>query len=266
MLESLVSFQEINKKPYLVFIWALIISTVAIFVSRQISYSVTIGEHVFDMTGLFSVLFTVIPSVSFITLLLKKEEKMEEEYVKEHYEKAFWIRHEKDLTVMLLFFAGLTLSFAVWAYILPENFFQVQLQKINEIHGISGAASYKYYTFTQILNNNLQVMFFSFLFSFIFGSGAIFIIAWNASILGVYIGQLAESLWGIPIVGLSFVPHGLPEIAGYICAGLAGGIMSAMIIRKNTKHIKEIVAFDSIKLLILGTFLIFIAAIIEVYL
>jgi uncharacterized membrane protein SpoIIM required for sporulation len=111
----------------------------------------------------------------------------------------------------------------------------------------------------------MQVMFFSFLFSLVFGAGAIFIIVWNASILGVYIGQLAEALWHIPIVGLSFLPHGIPEIGAYLCAGLAGGIVSAMLLRKNTKHVKEVVLFDCAKLLMLGTFLVFIAAAIEVY-
>lgn len=260
------SFKEINKKPYLMILWAMIICTAAVFISGQVAYRVSIGETVFDMTGLFTVLFAVIPSVSFITMLLKKEERMEEEYIKEHYEKAFWYRHEKDITILLFYFAGLTLAFAVWSFIMPGDFFQVQVQKINEIHGVTGAASFKYYSFTQILNNNLQVMFFSFLFSLVFGAGAVFIIAWNASILGVYVGQLAESLWHIPIVSLAFVPHGLPEIGGYLCAGLAGGILSAMLIRRNTKHVKEVVIFDCIKLMVLGAFLIFIAAGIEVYL
>jgi stage II sporulation protein M len=168
--------------------------------------------------------------------------------------------------IMLFYFAGLTLAFAIWSFMLPPEFFQVQTQKINEIHGVTGAASYKYYTFTQILNNNLQVMFFAFLFSLVFGAGAIFIIAWNASILGVYIGDLANSLWQIPIVSLSFLPHGLPEIGAYLIAGIAGGLLSAMLIRKNTIHIKEVVAFDCLKLLIIACVLIVIAAGIEVYL
>ena len=218
------------------------------------------------MTGLFVVLFTVIPSVSFVTMLLKREEKMEETFVKKHYSKAFWQRHEKDLMIMLFYFAGLTLAFAMWAFFLPGEFFQVQTQKINEIQGVTGAASYKYYTFTQIMNNNLQVMFFAFLFSLVFGAGAIFIIAWNASILGVYIGQLANSVWEIPVVSLSFIPHGLLEIGAYLIAGIAGGLMSAMLIRKNTTHIKEVVAFDCLKLLIIAVILIVIAAGIEVYL
>jgi len=260
------NFDEINKKPYLMGIWAMIICAAAVIIAAQISYTVPVGGGVFNLTGLFVVLFTVIPSISFITMMLKKEEKMEEEFVKKHYSKAFWQRHEKDLMIMLFYFVGLTLAFSVWSFMLPPEFFQVQTQKINEIQGVTGAASYKYYSFTQILNNNLQVMFFAFLFSLVFGAGAIFIIAWNASILGVYIGELASSLWHIPVVSLAFLPHGLPEIGAYLIAGIAGGLLSAMLIRKNTIHIKEVVAFDCLKLLMVACVLIVIAAGIEVYL
>ena len=109
-------------------------------------------------------------------------------------------------------------------------------------------------------------MFIAFIFSLIFGAGAVFIIAWNASVLGVYIGELSKHVWHIPIISLTFLPHGIPEIGGYIVAGLAGGILSAAILRKRNMEAIRYITLDSVKLLLLGAALILIAAGIEVYL
>ena len=266
MLESLLNFKEISKKPYLMFFWAVIICSVSIAVSMQISYEVMISGSTFNLTGIFSVLFVVMASVYLITKIIKKEEKMEEEDIVKHHQQSFWPRHQRDIMLIMFYFVGLTLAFSVWSFFLPGEVFQVQVAKINQIHGISGAAIYPNEIFGVILLNNMQVMVFAFFFSFVFGAGAAFILAWNASILGVYIGQISQSVWHIPIVGLAFIPHGIPEIGGYVCAGLAGSFLSAAIIRQHKKGILKIVTWDSVKVLLLGIFLIVIAAAIEAYL
>jgi uncharacterized membrane protein SpoIIM required for sporulation len=271
MLESLVSFKEITRRPYLMFPWAFAMGSIAIFISIQVSYKVIISNISFDPTGLFAVLFVILPSSYFITHLLKKEELLEEEYIREHHEKFFWVRHEKDIMVMMFFFLGLTMAFAFWSFIMPESLFQIQMAKINQIKGISsgvtGAALNNEAFFIQILTNNLQVMLFSLFFSFIFGAGMVFIIAWNASILGVYVGaKLSETVWHIPLVTLGFLPHGIPEIAGFVTAGLAGGLLSAAFIRNRDSRMLKIIIFDSAKILGIAVSLIFMAAAIEVYL
>lgn len=253
------------------FPWAFAMGSIAIFISIQVSYKVIISNISFDPTGLFAVLFVILPSSYFITHLLKKEELLEEEYIREHHEKFFWVRHEKDIMVMMFFFLGLTMAFAFWSFIMPESLFQIQMAKINQIKGISsgvtGAALNNEAFFIQILTNNLQVMLFSLFFSFIFGAGMVFIIAWNASILGVYVGaKLSETVWHIPLVTLGFLPHGIPEIAGFVTAGLAGGLLSAAFIRNRDSRMLKIIIFDSAKILGIAVSLIFMAAAIEVYL
>jgi len=249
------------------FIWAFIICSISILISTQISYQIQVAGASVNLTGIFAVLFTVIPSVYFLTLLIKNEERIEEEEALRMHEIPFLERHTKDLSVLLFYFGGLTMAFALWSFFLPPAFFQVQITKINQIQGISaGSADVQFENFKAILFNNLQVMFFSFLFSFIFGAGAVFIITWNASILGVYIGQLSRSLFEIPVVTLMFIPHGVPEILAYLAAGISGGIMSAALLRKNKMEVLELIIFDCFKLLFLAVFLVFIAAGIEVYL
>lgn len=265
MIESLVSIEEIHEKPYYMFIWAVVLGSIAVLISNAISYQIE-GPVSINLSGIFSVLFIVFPAAYFIILLIQQEEAIEEKDIEKHLKKSLWKRHGKYLFALIFFFLGLTVTFAFWAVIMPSNFFQVQTLKINQIQGkvvdfASGISS-----FNSIFSNNLQVMLFAFIFSFIFGAGAIFIIVWNASILGVYVGMLSKSIWGVPIVSLGFLPHGIPEIAGYLCAGLAGSLISVAILRKNKIEVIKGVALDSLKLFILALVLIVLAAFIEVYL
>lgn len=280
MLESLVNFRSVKDRPWIVAFWAFIISTVAIFFANQIYSIVQVSGVSINISGLYAVFFTIIPSVYFVTLLIKSEEKLEEEEIARHYKKGFFERHERDILVFLFYFLGLTISFAVWSLILEPSFFQVQLSTICGINpafcgspglagGVTGLAAGQtpFGTFLVYITNNIQVMVFAFIFSIVFGAGAIFIIVWNASILGVVIGSLSKNIMEIPLYGLAYLPHGLPEIAGYVCAGLAGGILSAAIIRGHHKRgVFGMVLFDSMKILALGIILIILGAAIEAWL
>lgn len=271
MLESILNFREVEKSPYLTFVWALMITTVGVLFSTQLMYKVTISGISFNLTGMFSVIFTVIPSVYFLTTIIKKEEEIEEEACKRHYQKGFFLRHQKDILMFLFYFLGVTVAFSVWAFILPTDFFQVQIVKINDIRAaVSGQVTGEmvkgdFSSFMLIFTNNLEVMVFAFIFSLLFGAGAVFIIVWNASILGIAIGELSKYFWEIPLKTLMFLPHGIPEIVGYLCAGLAGGLLSAAILRCRSTDILKIIFFDSLKILLLGLVFILLAAGIEVY-
>jgi len=269
MLESLVKYNEIERRPWIMFPWALLLSSVGILFSLQLSYQVYISGNVFNLTGLFSVIFTIIPSVYFLTLFIKKEEAMDEKDIARHYEKGFWLRHNKDILIFLFYFFGLTFSFAFWANALPAGTFQIQTMKVQEIRALVGnmlegsAGLNEFGAFTQVLANNLQVTGFAFIFSLLFGAGAVFIIVWNASILGVYIGRLSEAFYHIPAVSLNFLPHGIPEIGCYLLAGIGGSLISAAVIRSHKKDIMFGVILDALKLLGLGILFVFLGDVIE---
>ncbi len=279
MLESLINLRTVKDKTWITAVWAFIISSVAVFFSTQIYSQVQVSGVSISVSGLYAVFFTIIPSIYFVTILIKREERLEEEEIARHYRKGFFERHDKDILIFLFYFLGLTVSFAVWSLVLEPGFFQIQLSTICRINpafcgspGLAGnvtglASGQALGSFLVYITNNIQVMLFAFIFSMVFGAGAVFIIVWNASILGVVIGNLSKTLYEIPFYGLSYLPHGLPEIAGYICAGLAGGILSAAIIRGHHKRgVFGTVVFDSIKILILGIFLIIAGAAIEAWL
>lgn len=268
MLESLVNFDEVSRRPYLMFFWAILLSSIAVVLSTQLSYELSISGTTLSLSGIFVVLFTIIPSVYLVTVMIKREESMAEEDVKKN-KTSFWSRHNRDVLILLFFFFGLVISFAVWSFFLPHDFFQIQVSKINQLRGGIPQGTFtggSFDSFTGILYNNLQVMGFAFIFSLLFGAGAVFILTWNASVLGVYIAQLSKSVWHIPVVSLSFLPHGIPEIAGYILAGLAGGLLSAAVLRRHESGVLKIISLDILKVLLLAIILIAAASGIEVYL
>ncbi len=269
MLESILNFKEVDKSPYLTFVWAFLITNIAIILSTQLFYKIEIGSISFNLSGIFAVMFTIIPSVYFFTTVIKREEKMEEDAICKHYSGNFWSRHQKDILLFLFFFLGVTVAFSVWAFFMDPGFFQVQLTEIQKVRSsVSGNAIMKgsFDSFIGVTFNNLQVMLFAFIFSVLFGAGAVFILVWNASILGVYIGELSRSVFEIPLVTMQFLPHGIPEVVGYLCAGLAGGLFSAAILRSHKSDVLVKIFIDSMIILLVGVGFILMAALIEVYL
>ena len=124
---------------------------------------------------------------------------------------------------------------------------------------------------------------FCILFSFLYGLGAIFILTWNASVIGTAIGNfvrtelyqlgsqfhlgLGFNYFQIISIGLfKYIIHGMPEIMAYFVAGLAGGIISVAAIKHDFGTRKfEHILLDSADLILLALFLLFIAALLEVY-
>ncbi len=261
MLESIISFKELTRRPYLMFIWTFVIASIAIILSTRVS--VNVGGV--NLHGLFAVMFVILPSAYFLTRFIIREERIDEKEIAKHYKKGIWKRYEKEFFVLLAYFFGLVFSFAIWSFVVQPGFFQVQTLEIARIIGGTGNAAYEGFTFANILLNNTYVFAFSFLFSFLFGAGAVFIIVWNASILGVRIAQLSPSVWNIPGQSLQFLPHGIFEIGGYVLAAIAGGIISAAIIRKHHKKgVFRTVLLDSLIVFVIGFILIVVGAGVEV--
>jgi len=116
-----------------------------------------------------------------------------------------------------------------------------------------------------------------------YGYGAIFILTWNASVLGVAIGNIIRSglvdvasntgldqifsYVGLVSVGLlKYSLHGIPEIAAYFVGALAGGIISFSIIRRDFKGKNfERIILDSADLLFIAIGLILASAVLEVW-
>ena len=163
--------------------------------------------------------------------------------------------------------------------------FDKQIATIQSINNkVSGNAYEQFSIFSKIFFNNVKVLSFSILFAFIYGAGAIFILTWNASVIGTAIGNFVrvnlseyagllgfEKFAGylnIFSIGLlRYALHGIPEILAYFYGGLAGGIISVSIAKKHYKDKKfSHILFDISELLIIAIAFLLVAAFIEVYL
>ncbi len=134
-----------------------------------------------------------------------------------------------------------------------------------------------------LFSNNATVLLLAILFSFLFGEGALFLISWNASIIGTVIGKIsAQTLATMPThdifsviyslgmgvyQGIGFIPHGIPEIVAYYIGAIAGGIISVSMAKEVYKTNEfETIAKDAGALVITAVIVLFIAALIEGYL
>ena len=118
-----------------------------------------------------------------------------------------------------------------------------------------------------ILENNIYVMIFTIIFSLIFGAGAVFVLAWNATVIASAMGIFTNyKLSGLHYGLVRYMIHGIPEIAAYFIAALAGCILGAGFLRNGIKdkkfyHVLE----NTILLLFLSLIVLVVAAFIEVY-
>ena len=126
-------------------------------------------------------------------------------------------------------------------------------------------------TFMTIFLNNMRVLLFCITFAFFYGVGAIFILTWNASIIGVVISNFAKNSIGnitaaISIALARYLIHGIPEIIAYFMAGLAGGIISIAVVRHHFKseQFRHILT-DSLDLVIGAIMMLVIAGLLEIF-
>jgi len=203
-----------------------------------------------------------------VSLNRYEEAKQEREASKEVTpldELNFLQRYRDILKIYTAFFCGTILSFSIIFMVLQDQTSSLIFQdQINEIKAIRGMVTFTD-TFSKIVTNNIGVLFLSFLFSFLFGAGAIFILAWNASVLSIAIGTLARTLGGVkalPLALLPFLPHGMLEILAYFIGAIAGGIVSAAITRRKSHKFLFIVK-DGLKLMGVSMVLLIVAAFIE---
>jgi uncharacterized membrane protein SpoIIM required for sporulation len=188
---------------------------------------------------------------------------------------------------MSFLFFGFIIGFSFWYIVLPrevvENVFLAQTQTIAAINSPTGNFHSQINVFSLLFLNNVKVLLFCIFFSFLYGAGALFILTWNASVVGTAIGNFFRteiarfsltfgftSLYfyfrAYSLSILRYLIHGIPEICSYLIAGLAGGIISTAIVRHDvTSRNFERVVIDTADLLIISLLMLFVAAIIEVF-
>jgi uncharacterized membrane protein SpoIIM required for sporulation len=234
-----------------------------------------------EYSGILMITFTVICSLPFMYYLIKLEEgkdleiSSEGKLIREHY---------KAIKALFWLFLGFVLAFSILYVAMPDSTsknFNAQIQVYCAINnpnnfdycvsqnGVSTITGHviKSNVMMSIFLNNISVLIFTILFSLAFGAGAIFILAWNASVIAAAVGIFARgAMENIPLGILRYLIHGIPEVAAYFFGALAGGIISVAIIRKDLKkeNLWKIMQ-DSLFLIIIAIVILILAALIEVF-
>ena len=275
VFENLIGPVSAKKNPMKLFFLGIVFSIIAVVFSLWIFK---------QQASLIMVFLVVIMSLPLVYFTFNQEE--EEDWIIST-EGGIIKEHSKAIKFLMYLFLGFTVGFSLAYIFLPDitvhNLFSAQLQTISNINNNISGGTIETSTFFLILTNNLKVMFFCLLFAFFFGAGAIFILAWNASVISAAIGTyfrngLAEYAhilgWNKAAICLQlfvggllrYLLHGVFEIAAYFFAGLAGGIISIALINYGIKNkgFKKI-AIDVSVLMSIAIGLLIIGAIIEVF-
>jgi uncharacterized membrane protein SpoIIM required for sporulation len=174
------------------------------------------------------------------------------------------MRSSTIFVIYAAFFGGMTAALTAAYVFLPapvaEQTFNDQIAQMGKVNDLVGGFSLGG-TFYQILTNNLVVLGMSFVLALLIGVGAIFILAWNASVLAVAISIVTKAD-SLSAALLRFMPHGVFEIAAFFLAAIAGGVISVAITKRQTPQFGPVVR-DMAIILVLGMVLVFIGAVIE---
>jgi len=280
MLEMLVNPKKAEKRPWEMFFIGAFYATVSLLLVKWI-FS---GDPVLSKyTGILVVTFCVMFSIPFMYYAIKNEEE------KDLQIKGFKLllkEHTKALIYFMFLFLGFIVAFSFWYIVFADGnqSFRAQIETyciINKpayfdecvseygIKHISKTTAFLTAKdkIVNIFANNIYVLIFTLVFSLLFGAGAIFILAWNASVISAAIGIFSESnLANLPLGLMRYMIHGIPEIGSYFSGALAGGIISIAVIRHDIHSEKFwVILQDSLNLVILAVVLLFIAALIEVF-
>ncbi len=278
MLESLINPKRVEKGPWKMFFIGMLYASLSLLLVHWF-FS---GDAVLSkFSGMIVVTFCVMFSLPFMYFIIKKEEKQDE--TTEGF-RGVWRIHKDAIYAFMWLFLGFIVAFAFW-YIILQNasLFNAQIEtycSINSPGGIedcvsrydignsaSTGSATRGMRILSILENNIYVMIFTLIFSLIFGAGAIFILAWNASVIAAAIGIFTRyKLINIPLGIARYMIHGFPEIAAYFITALAGGILGTGVIRNGFKDKKFLRVLENvIMLLFIAIVVLIIAAVIEVY-
>ncbi len=279
MLESLINPKRLNKGPWKMFFIGILYASLSLLL---VSLFFEKDPVLIKYAGLMVVTFCVMFSLPFMYFIIKKEES-EDEYAQGL--RKIWATHKNAIYAFCWLFLGFVIAFSFWYIILGDStMLNAQLETYCLINSPSNpqgcVAQYSQGTgltptgsatsigrFFSILENNIYVLIFTLIFSLIFGAGAIFILAWNATVIASAIGIFTNySISKIPNGLLRYMVHGIPEVSAYFVAALAGGILGAGFMKNGINNKKFYTVLENVILLLFFSVIIVIfSAIIEVY-
>jgi len=242
----------------------------AYWTQKKASYGLVLGfffaiigmafaKIIFSSEPSFPAIFLTTLAAAPVVIRLIKSEEWEPKF-----EKIF-SRHGRVIETYTFLFFGMAIAFALVYGLAPQSFtetlFSEQSKKFVFGYFVEPSS-----TFYAIIINNLGLVFFFFLLSLFYGSGSIFLLSWNASILGVLWGNILRVTLALSdikalLAGTLFpLPYLIPEVLAYFLAAVAGGIVSVNLTKKEKIPIAMI---DSLIFLGIAIFIIVLAGFVE---
>ena len=279
MLEMLINPAKAERHPWEMFFIGLFYASLSIIL---VTWVFARDAVLVKSSGILVVLFTVIFSMPFMFYTLKLEE---ERISKNRGSWQLLKDHRRAIYAFLWLFVGFTLAFFFWYSVLPTTeSFRTQIEVYCQInrpssfnecvsqYGIKEAPTIVPFLNNKerlflIFTNNMYVLLFTLIFSLVFGAGVIFILAWNSTVIGAAMGIFTDYNLAAVLTGLArFFLHGIFEIASYFIIALAGGMVSVAVVNHETGTSKfwDILQ-DSLNLIIISIVVLFLAALIEVF-
>ena len=275
VLESLLPPLRAEKRPWEMFFLGFLYTSIGVLISLWIF------KDEASLIMVFMVTMAALP-VFYSTIKLEESKDMLMDT-----ETTILKEHNKAMSFCMYMFVGITLATTMWYVLLPPStiniLFDKQTGTINSINNEVSGNVVSLGLLLKIFFNNFKVLSFSILFAFIYGAGAIFILTWNATVIGAAIGNFiranissytnslglmdAGNYFHVISLGLlKYSLHGIPEIAAYFYGGLAGGILSVALIRKHFKTEKfPLIMVDFSELVLIAVGFLVAAAFLEVY-
>ncbi len=279
MIEMIINPKSAEKSPWKMLFVGLLYGSLALLLTHWFFSS---DPALSKFSGMIVVAFCVMFSLPYMYYMIKIETE-EDEQIEGLW--AIWRTHSDVIYGFMWLFLGFVIAFSFWNVVLGDsNLLNAQIETycmINSPHDVDGCATkYSIDQFSagtgaatktarlmSIFTNNIYVMIFTLIFSLIFGAGAIFVLAWNASVIAAAIGVFTKyQITDIPMGIARYMIHGFPEITAYFITALAGGIFGASILRHGPRDKRFLRVIENVALLLFIAIVILIfAAIIEVY-
>ena len=291
VVEHLFSSKRIERHPWLVAIMAFLFVAIAVSITRLVYFQGPPKQD--SLYGIFIIALAIMPAIPFFLHEIIMEEKRQEFRCQRGSLftlggiLGFFTCYQRLIRFYGYFFIGTALGFAFCAAILPLDvsnaMFSVQNQEFRffTLSSSQVTAQGNGLSFEDIFYHNLQVLFLLIVFSFIYSIGSIFLLVWNASLVGIFLhsyiretiphyiqygalGFPASFLFGSFNGLMRLLPHGIFEISAFFIASISGGILSVAVERRMYKksNLKEI-ALDVVFFLLVSVGLLGIGAWIE---
>jgi len=257
MLEQLYDARFLKENPFYAFILGITYTVIAIGASILLFPQ----NPALISVLIISVLF--LPSLYNLSIIAAQEGARTGGILRAIYS------HKQFIKVYFYAFFGMFIVFAFFATIMPALASNILFREQLAVIGITGGAAFSKGLFMGIFSNNIKVLFLCFSISLVLGNGAIFLIAWNASVWGTIFGMVAklgatavgkDPLIYLLLILITVLPHVILEIGSYIFATISGTELSEGFLKerfgspafRNIVTVNAIILLFSITVLVIG--------------